>query len=218
MMNSGADALFFRTARRKAPSAAVSIAGGAKSHARRESRSLQSDAKLVARVRLGDVDAFGLLAERYERSLLALAFAKLRDFHAAEDVVQATLLRAFRRLETLRDDAKFGPWLIQIGQSQVAESARARRIPLTFLPDAASSNVSDGSNPEARIENEQLLTLVARLPDHERVLVGLRYFDGHSMAEIAAISARPIGTVTKQLSRAITRLRAWYEERTHNEP
>ena len=62
------------------------------------------------------------------------------------------------------------------------------------------------------IENEHLLTLVGRLPDHERVLVGLRFFDGHSLAEVATITGRPLGTVTKQLSRAIARLRAWSEK------
>ena len=48
----------------------------------------------------------------------------------------------------------------------------------------------------------------------ERLLIGLRYFDGHSMAEIAALSARPVGTVTKQLSRAVARLRAWWDKET----
>ncbi len=170
---------------------------------------MASDAQLVTRVRLGDVEAFGQLAERYERSLLAIALAKLRNFHEAEDVVQATLLLAFRRLETLRDEGKFGPWLIQIAQCQVVEAARARQIPVSLSWEDSSHRTADEGNCQAWIENEYLLGLVARLPDHERVLVGLRYFDGHSMAEIATISTRPIGTVTKQLSRAISRLRAW---------
>ena len=176
-----------------------------------------SDAQLVARVRLGDVEAFGQLAERYERSLLALALARLHDFHQAEDAVQETLLRAFRRLETLRDDAKFAPWLVQIAQRQVVDSVRTRQIPIGFPLDASSQTTADDKNPHAWIKNEQLLSLVARLPDHERVLVGLRYFDGQSMTEIAAILARPIGTVTKQLSRAMVRLRSWYKEEADDE-
>lgn len=48
--------------------------------------------------------------------------------------------------------------------------------------------------------------------DRERVLVGLRYFDGYNTAEIAQITARPIGTVTKQLSRATRRLRSWWDK------
>jgi RNA polymerase sigma-70 factor (ECF subfamily) len=172
---------------------------------------LVPDEQLVARVRLGDVEAFGQLAERYERTLLAIALAKVRDYHVAEDVVQATLLVAFRRLETLRDGDKFGPWLMQIARSQVADAVRARRIPAGIPPDAPDHR-GDDTGTRIRIENEHLLSLVARLPEHEGVLIGLRYFDGHSMARIAAISKRPLGTVTKQLSRAIARLRSWYDE------
>ncbi len=170
------------------------------------------DAQLVARVRLGDVEAFGQLAERYERTLLAIALAKVRDYHEAEDVVQATLLVAFRRLGSLREEAKFGPWLIQIARSQVGDAVRARRILAGIPPDAPDHRGGDDTGTRIRIENEHLLSLVVRLPEHEGVLIGLRYFDGHSMAQIAAISARPLGTVTKQLSRAIARLRSWYDE------
>ena len=173
---------------------------------------LPSDAQLVERVRLGDVEAFGQLAERYERSLLAIAIAKLHNIHSAEDVVQATLLLAFRQLGTLRDEGKFGPWLIKIAHSQVVEAVRTRQIPMRVLLDDSKHEMADNTNDQSWIENEHLLTLLARLPEHERVLIGHRYFDGHSVAEIAAISARPIGTVTKQLSRAIARLRAWHDK------
>ncbi len=170
------------------------------------------DAQLVDRVRHGDVEAFGRLAERYERSLLAIALAKLRDLHEAEDVVQETLLVAFRRLGTLREESKFGPWLMQIARSQVVEAVRARRVPASIPLNGPDHHEGDDGNTQMTIENEHLLGLVARLPQHERMLIGLRYFDGHSMAEIATISARPLGSVTKQLSRAIARLRSWYDK------
>jgi RNA polymerase sigma-70 factor (ECF subfamily) len=171
-----------------------------------------SDAELVARVWHGDIEAFAPLIERYERALLAAALAELRDLHTAEDVAQATLLLAFRRIATLRDPSKFGPWLMQIARRQVVEAARARRTPVGVPPDDGGHDAVDDPNVPAWIEHEHLLGLVARLPDHERVLIGHRYFDGRRMAEIAAITGRPIGTVTKQLSRAIARLRAWWNE------
>lgn len=170
------------------------------------------DTELVARARLGDLEAFGQLVERGERSLLAIALAKVGNFHEAEDVVQATLLLAFRRLETLRDDGKFGPWLMQIARCQAVEAVRSRHTPATIPVNGPEGRSVDDSDTQSKIEHEHLLTLVARLPEHEGMLIGLRYFDGHSMAEIAAISARPLGTVTKQLSRAIARLRSWYDK------
>jgi RNA polymerase sigma-70 factor, ECF subfamily len=173
---------------------------------------LVPDAQLVANVRLGDVEAFGQLAERYERSLLAIALAKARDFHEAEDIVQTTLLVAFRRLGTLHDERKFGPWLMQIARRQAVEAFRTRRVPAGLpLNDHLDEN-GDQTSTRVTVENEHLLSLVARLPGREGALIRLRYFDGHSMAEIASISAQPLGTVTKQLSRAIARLRSWYDE------
>jgi RNA polymerase sigma-70 factor, ECF subfamily len=178
----------------------------------RERPALVSDAQLVASVRLGDVEAFGQLAERYERILLAIALAKARDFHEAEDIVQTTLLVAFRRLETLHDERKFGPWLMQIARRQLVEAFRTRRVPAALPLNDHLHEKGDDASTRVTIENEHLLSLVARLPEREGMLIGLRYFDGHSMAEIASISGQPLGTVTKQLSRAIARLRSWYDE------
>jgi len=87
-----------------------------------------SDSELVDRVRRGDVESFGALSRRYERSVLAIALAGLHDIHAAEDVVQSTLLLAFQRLATLNNSSKFGPWLVQIARRQVIESVRKRPV------------------------------------------------------------------------------------------
>lgn len=171
-----------------------------------------SDAELVARVLQGDVEAFGPLAERYERTLLAAAIAQLRDIHTAEDVVQAALLRAYQRLNTLQDAGKFGPWLLQIARRQIIDAVRAPAVRATVpVDDCEPEGLADGSSGDGWIENEYLLDVVARLPDHERLVVGLRYFDGHGMNKIAEITGRPVGTVTKQLSRAIERLRSMWD-------
>ena len=172
---------------------------------------MTSDAELVNRVRRGDREAFGTLIARYERSVLAVAVAELRDLQTAEDVTSTTLLLAFQKLATLKDAASFGPWLMQIARRQIVDAVRGRRETVAVSLDTAPLIES----PDADwIEHEQLLGLVARLPEHERWLVGMRYFDGLSMSEIAVSTGRPIGTVTKQLSRAIARLREWLDEET----
>jgi RNA polymerase sigma-70 factor (ECF subfamily) len=143
---------------------------------------------------------------------VAVALAQLRDIHAAEDVVQTTLLAGFRRLSTLSDASKFGPWLLQIARRQVIESARQRRISVAVPAGEATELATNDAPGTDWVETEHLVNLIERLPDHERVLIGLRFFDGHSLAEIAEITARPLGTVSKQLSRATARLRAWLEK------
>ena len=170
------------------------------------------DAQLVDRVRHGDVEAFGRLAERYERSLLAIALAKVRNLHEAEDVVQETLLVAFRRLGTLREESKFGPWLMQIARSQVVEAVRARRVPASIPLNGPDHHQGDDGNTQMTIENEHLLGLVARLPQHERHVDRAAVFRRTQHGRDCNHLRRPLGSVTKQLSRAIARLRSWYDK------
>jgi RNA polymerase sigma-70 factor (ECF subfamily) len=171
---------------------------------------VHSDSQLVECVLSGDVDAFGELVKRYERNVLAVAFTELRDVHAAEDVAQAAFLLAFARLETLRDASRFGAWLVQIARRQAVDALRKCRAPVCVTTAVERAAVDAPGSPQ--IERSQLLELVGRLPEHERILIGLRYFDAHSVSEISEITGRPVGTVTKQLSRAMTRLRALYEK------
>ena len=172
---------------------------------------MESDAQLVGRVRGGDLEAFRGLVERYERTALSAVLAELHDLQIAEDVTQASFLLAYRKLDTLREAEKFGPWLLQIARHQAVETLRKRQVPVA----AAGEAVDQPCDERASIslgDGEDLLQLVERLPEHERLLVGLRYFDGHSVVEVAEITGRPLGTVTKQLSRAHARLRAWLTE------
>ena len=140
---------------------------------------------------------------------VAAALAELGNLHAAEDATQAAWLLAFRRLDTLRDGSRFAPWLLQIVRRQAIEVHRKRQVTVPMAAEVAESHSPSESPPG---DYQDLLRLVDRLPDHERLLVGMRHFDGHSVAEIAALTGRPVGTVTKQLSRAHARLRGWLEE------
>jgi RNA polymerase sigma factor (sigma-70 family) len=80
-----------------------------------------SDAELVVDARMGDVDAFTALVERYRHPALRLAYGIAGD--EAEDAVQDAFVKAFRRLDSFRPGSAFRPWLFTI----VANEARNRR-------------------------------------------------------------------------------------------
>jgi RNA polymerase sigma-70 factor (ECF subfamily) len=173
---------------------------------------LQSDSELIAAVRAGDTGLYAVLVRRYERLVRATALQKLGDRHLAEDVAQDAFLIAFESLASLRNEDLFGGWLLGIARNRalhVCRSSARREISwadLDALPGAHATGLS--------ADSLDLLELVDRLPEHERVLVGLKHFEAHTAAEIATIMGRPIGTVTKQLSRAYARLGQWLSQET----
>jgi len=168
---------------------------------RPEPAAVESDADLVAATLAGDAAAFGRLVGRYQRSAHAACWAVLRDSHLAADAAQEAFLAAYRSLATLRDPAAFGGWLTTIARNRAVRAGRrvARESPLP--PTLAGGQCAD-PGPDA-----DLLRAIAALPEHERAVLTLRYFEHHDVAEIAAVLGRPVGTVTKQLSRAHDRLR-----------
>lgn len=168
---------------------------------------MQSDAELIELVKTGQVEAYAELVVRYERSVRAAALHTVRERHLADDVTQDVFVAAYRGLHSLRDGSKFGPWLLRIAKNQAARAVRSRcRAPA--LVGEVDSTVVDES-PLSDLSTT-LLELVAQLPEYERVIVELKNFQGHSVREIAEITGRPVGTVTKQLSRAYERLRTGY--------
>ena len=174
---------------------------------------MHADAEIVGAVLGGDREAFAALVSRYERAVWATAWRVLRDDHAAADAAQEAFLQAFHRLADLRQPQHFGVWLLRIVRRESIRLARKRALdPSRSLELAGAQVLPDRGCGSGRVgafsgNAEDLLAAVARLPEHERIVIVLRYVDGHSVAEVAAALGRPIGTVTKQLSRAIERLK-----------
>lgn len=173
------------------------------------------DRELVDRAKTGDMDSFDLLFRRYERSVLAVVQADVRDPQLAENVVRKTLLRAYRRLPLLPDDAAFGPWLLNLARRQSIELIRRIPIPAGAGASTVDEPPTDASGDDGDagwIEDEHMLGLVSRLPADERQLIGLRYFDNHTPTEIARVVGRPLDQINQQISLAVTRLKFWWEQ------
>lgn len=165
----------------------------------------EADSELVQRSVRGDLAAFEKLVLRYERSVRSVARAFLADRHTCEDVTQETFVAAHRALEALREPDRFGPWLMQIARrtaSRVREQDARRPVPVEDIERASRESPRSS-------RNDDLLSLIERLPAHERLVITMHYFDGHSSREVADATGVPLGTVTKRLSRAYERLRQW---------
>ncbi len=166
---------------------------------------MQPDAELVNAVLNGDKQAFGVLAERYERPVRAVALDVLGDYHLAADVSQDAFVTAYENLSGLRKPTVFGPWLMKIARRCALDFVRRMQKEAPREPAVATAIV----NPNGQLDEEKrwLLTAVMKLPESERQVIMLRYFGGNGVNHIADILGRSVGTVTKQLSRAHKHLR-----------
>src|SRR4051794_24969613 len=162
-----------------------------------------SNVDLVRRAQDGDVPAVGT---PYYRALRPVwGGGGDAGPGGAEDVTHDAFLRAYRNLGTLRDPARFSGWLVGIARLIVRERRRARRFePLT---DDLTKPAEHGTEDAA-----ELLHLVARLPEEERLAIRFYFLNERSIAETAAILERSRSGTYAILQRAKCRLALWLRE------
>lgn len=168
------------------------------------------DRSLVEKAQRGDREAFTSLAFELSDRLFAVAHRILRDFDAAGDALQVTLLRIWRDLPTLRDPALVEAWtyrvLVRACHDQLRKQRRqAAAIHLLGVDVAAE-------DPAISIaDREQLDRAFRRLPTEQRAAIVLQYYRDLTLPEIAEVLQVPIGTVRSRLHYARRALRAAVE-------
>ena len=125
----------------------------------------------------------------------------VRDPHDADDVVQIAVERALLRLDQWRSDARLDSWLFKIVRNAWIDEVRARgRRAKIFLPEEAGEEVGVALM-EREIDRLSTEAALARLPEDQRLAVGLVLVEGLSYKDAADVLEVPIGTLTSRLAR-----------------
>jgi RNA polymerase sigma-70 factor (ECF subfamily) len=164
----------------------------------------ENDKYYIERCLDGHPDDFRHLVRRYQGVLLASLAGKLGDRDKAEEAAQETLVRAYFNIGKLKKTGSFFSWLFGIADHVAKEQQRKEQIQHSR---ETIRLYSEESPPAELSEDFSLETAVASLPEIYRKIVLLRYYGGQSCTEIAGQLDMPLGTVTKQLSRAYHLLR-----------
>ena len=178
------------------------------------------DEYLAAAARVGDREAFGRLAERWQPRLLRHAYRLIGDGEAARDIVQDAWADIAKGLPSLMDASVFPAWAYRIVTRRAADSIRkAQRRRRTSDAFAAEPAVEAHSAAvmEQSINAAPLSAAIAALPPDQRVVIALFYQDEFSVAEIAAALEVPAGTVKTRLMHARKKLRATLEGESKDE-
>jgi RNA polymerase sigma-70 factor (ECF subfamily) len=179
------------------------------------------DRFLVARMVRGDEAAFGEFFESHFAQLFRFAMPRVaNDAQVAEDVVQAALCRAVRKLSSYRGEAALLTWLCTFCRHEIsAYFETASRVPpmvelLDDIPEvrAALESLRPADRPEAALQRNETSRLVQivldRLPGHYGDALEWKYIDGLSVAEIA----ERLGVGVKAAESMLTRARVAFRD------
>ncbi len=182
----------------------------------------EDDVQLIRRILSGDDAAFGILVNRYQKSVHALAWRKIHDFHYAEEIMQDTFLRAYKKLPTLKRPNQFAGWLHVIANRLCIDWVRKQNrqqdqtLVTQSLEDTRPEEIEKSSYTyhisEQRLAknteycHELVQKLLEKLPENERTVVTLYYLDEMSTKEIGKFMGVSVNTITSRLQRARKRL------------
>lgn len=165
--------------------------------------------------RTADEDILRALYEQHAGPLLGYALRLSGgDRQRAEDVVQETLLRAWRHPEALeRTPDAVRPWLFTVARNVAVDAYRARQSRPTEVGPAGLEFVAVDDDVERALEAWQVTDALATLSlDHRQVLIET-YYRGRSVAEAASVLGIPAGTVKSRTYYALRALRLALEEK-----
>ncbi|PRX45548.1 RNA polymerase sigma-70 factor (ECF subfamily) [Prauserella shujinwangii] len=175
---------------------------------------------LVRAAQHGDTAAFGELYDRYVEPVYRYVLFRLGDRHVAEDVTSETFLRALRRITSVTYQGRdVGAWFITIARNLVLDHVKSSRFRLEVVTDEVTESgapafggtpTAGSPGPEQQVisktTNAELLRCIADLGDDQRECIILRFMQGHSVAETAAIMNRNEGAIKALQHRAVRRL------------
>ena len=188
----------------------------------------ESIPELVRKFLDGDDAAFAQLIERYRRKIYSVAYQMLGNHLDADEVVQESFVRVYRRREDLKHVTNFTSFLIRVATNYSIDLLRKRRIAGEVTNDPASlpgeiqiDLASSVSTPGDLYRNKKLMQEIQKaldeLPPRQKITAILHDVEGYSKAEVAQILECPEATVRSNLHIARTKLKKILKKRLKRE-
>jgi RNA polymerase sigma-70 factor, ECF subfamily len=176
---------------------------------------LLNTAEVVLMAQSGDRTAFGELVRRFQAPVYAAALEKMREGGEAQELAHEAFVRAFTKLDQLRQPAAFPGWVRQIAV-RLALNRLSRRKRLNQAEDSVLENAKAiGPTPlENLLRNEDRQKVqrgLARLRRLDREVLTAFYLRGQSIKDIAEQLEAPEGTIKRRLHVARNRLKTLLE-------
>jgi len=174
----------------------------------------EPDEQVAARVRNGEVEAFGELVERYQTKLLRYARKFLLESDDAQDIVQDIFIKAYEHIQSFDTARRFSPWIYRIAHNEFVNALKkraSRRVIFTFDIDTLFPHLTAPESADDATMERDLRTILgehldALDPKYREPLI-LYYLEGMDYREISDILRVPVSTVGVRLARARIQLK-----------
>lgn len=174
------------------------------------------DVTLIGLVAHARPEALSELYERYSRLVFSLAVNSVGDPGTAEEITQDVFVRVWEGARLYKPDrGKVSTWLTSIARHRAIDQLRRRgsrpdRYSMTWA-EVPPEAMPTGDNPrevtQLAMEQERVRAAIAQLPDEQRQVLALAYFQGYTQRQIAEILDHPLGTVKTRIRLAMQKLR-----------
>ena len=196
---------------RQTPPPGPSSPGGAADSADEE-----ADPRLIAAVRGGDPEGLAGLYDRHAPAMLGVALRILRDRGDAEDLVHDVFIEAWHKAASFSSErGGVRTWLLVRVRSRGIDRLRslevARRHAQRAMPAPVAPSGPSAEDPAGGPDRQRARSALAALPEAQRVVLELAYYEGLTCSEIASRCDTPLGTVKSRLLAGMRELRRRFD-------
>ena len=157
--------------------------------------------------------AFNLLVRQYQRRLYAFIRRMVTDHDEAQDVLQNTFLKAWSGLDTFREEAQLYSWLYRIAHNECLNHLRGLRNKFFVSSDLVIERLSTTMDSSEHFSGDaiqrRLQHAVMRLPDKQRAVFIMKYFEGMKYEDMSTATGTSVGALKSSYHIAVKKIEQW---------
>ena len=179
---------------------------------------INNDDYYIMKILEGDSNSFGIILERYQNMVFALALKMLKHREESEEVSQDTFIKVYKSLSKFNGESKFSTWIYRIAYNTCLDRIKknSKFNNDVEINDVTANEIFQTENVFDSLENKERSIIIKecmdKLPEEERVIMHLFYFEELSLKEIVEIVSMTEGNVKVKLFRARKKLFSIFKE------
>lgn len=160
--------------------------------------------------------AFNLLVRRYSRDLYWRIRRMVFDHDEADDLLQNTLIKAWKYLPDFREDCKLYTWLYRIAVNETLNYLKSKRLKTMFTLTGKEKTLADKFTADPYFNGDEIVrrlyAAIDKLPPKQKIIFTMRYFDGMKFDEIAQVLKQSTGSAKASYHHAYVKIQKFLED------